>query len=478
MPVAQPRRSGGNAAFIRASASGMTKAAPATVNSPSPAAKTRRRPYRSPRAAPVISSTAKQRTYALTVHSRSSNEAPRSRWIVLKAVATTSMSSTTMNEARALSPRTQRCVAVLFVMPVVTPQRRETGRRPVSGSAGVGTGEEDAMVTDQLVSRAMAGDDEAFRALVEPHRRELHVHCYRILGSVQDAEDVLQETLVAAWRGLSGYEGRASVRAWLYRIATNRCLNALRDGQRRPKPVPTFAAGVLAPEPTRTVDPIWLQPFPDALLEGLPDAAPGPEARYERREAISLAFVTAMQSLPPRQRAVLVLRDVLGFRAAEVADMLNLTEDAVTSALKRARAGLPDTDRDRTPLPGSAQERALAGRFADAVERGDVEAMVALLTEDAWLTMPPAPMQYQGVAAIAVFMRDVGFRQGTRRYRLLPTAANGQPAYGCYISDYEDPVWHAHGMLVVTLVGDRVSAMTRFIDNSVLPYFALPRTMH
>src|SRR6266540_1625946 len=462
MPVAQPRRSGGNAAFIRASASGMTKAAPApwnvraamststdgasahaaeaTVNSPSPAAKTRRRPYRSPRAAPVISSTAKQRTYALTVHSRSSNEAPRSRWIVLKAVATTSMSSTTMNEARALSPRTQRCVAVLFVMPVVTPQRRETGRRPVSGSAGVGTGEEDAMVTDQLVSRAMAGDDEAFRALVEPHRRELHVHCYR--------------------------------------IATNRCLNALRDGQRRPKPVPTFAAGVLAPEPTRTVDPIWLQPFPDALLEGLPDAAPGPEARYERREAISLAFVTAMQSLPPRQRAVLVLRDVLGFRAAEVADMLNLTEDAVTSALKRARAGLPDTDRDRTPLPGSAQERALAGRFADAVERGDVEAMVALLTEDAWLTMPPAPMQYQGVAAIAVFMRDVGFRQGTRRYRLLPTAANGQPAYGCYISDYEDPVWHAHGMLVVTLVGDRVSAMTRFIDNSVLPYFALPRTMH
>src|SRR6266540_2370764 len=415
-------------------------AAEATVNSPSPAAKTRRRPDRSPRAAPVISSTAKQRTYALTVHSRSSNEAPRSRWIVLKAVATTSMSSTTMNEARALSPRTQRCVAVLFVMPVVTPQRRETGRRPVSGSAGVGTGEEDAMVTDQLVSRAMAGDDEAFRALVEPHRRELHVHCYRILGSVQDAEDVLQETLVAAWRGLSGYEGRASVRAWLYRIATNRCLNA--------------------------------------LLDGLPDAAPGPEARYERREAISLAFVTAMQSLPPRQRAVLVLRDVLGFRAAEVADMLNLTEDAVTSALKRARAGLPDTDRDRTPLPGSAQERALAGRFADAVERGDVEAMVALLTEDAWLTMPPAPMQYQGVAAIAVFMRDVGFRQGTRRYRLLPTAANGQPAYGCYISDYEDPVWHAHGMLVVTLVGDRVSAMTRFIDNSVLPYFALPRTMH
>jgi RNA polymerase sigma-70 factor (TIGR02960 family) len=334
------------------------------------------------------------------------------------------------------------------------------------------------MVTDQLVSRARAGDDEAFRALVEPHRRELHVHCYRILGSVQDAEDVLQETLMAAWRGMSGYEGRAPVRAWLYRIATNRCLNALRDGERRARPLPTLNAGVVAPEPTRRVDPIWLQPYPDALLDSVPDTAPGPEARYERREAISLAFITAMQSLPPRQRAVLVLRDVLGFRAAEVAGMLNVTEDAVTSALKRARAGLPETDRDRTPLPGSARDRALAGRFAEAIERGDVDGMVALLTDDAWLTMPPVPMQYQGPAVIADFMRGVGFRNGTRRYRLVPTTANAQPAYGCYISDHDDPVWHAHGLLVLTLDGDRVSALTRFIDNSILPYFALPRTMH
>ncbi|HEY3261664.1 MAG TPA: sigma-70 family RNA polymerase sigma factor [Pseudonocardiaceae bacterium] len=336
----------------------------------------------------------------------------------------------------------------------------------------------DVMVTDQLLSRARAGDDAAFRALVEPYRRELHLHCYRILGSVQDAEDLLQETLLAAWRGLSEYQGRAPVRAWLYRIATNRCLNALRDGQRRPKPMPPFGAGVRAPEPTRTVDPIWLQPYPDALLDGLPDPAPGPEARYERREAISLAFVTAMQSLPPRQRAVLALRDVLGFRAAEVADMLDATEDAVTSALKRARAGLPDADRDQAPLPGSARERAVASRFADAIERGDVDTMISLLTDDAWLTMPPVPMQYQGRLAIADFMRTVGFRNGTRRYRLVPTTANGQPAYGCYISDNDDPVWHAHGLLVLTLAGDRVSAMTRFIDNSTLPFFALPRTMH
>jgi RNA polymerase sigma-70 factor (ECF subfamily) len=297
-----------------------------------------------------------------------------------------------------------------------------------------------------------------------------------MLGSVQDAEDVLQETLVAAWRGLEGYEGRASVRTWLYRIATNRCLNALRDGERRPRQAGAVMAA--APEPTRTVDPVWLQPFPDAMLDGMPDEAPGPEARYERREAISLAFVTAMQSLPPRQRAVLVLRDVLGYRAAEVGELLDLTEDAVTSALKRARAGLPELQRDRAPLPGSAQERAVAGRFADAVERGDVDGMIALLTDDAWLTMPPAPMEYQGHEVIATFLRVVGFRDGTRRYRLVATAANGQPAYGCYISDHDDPVWRVHGLMLLTLDRDQVSAVTRFIDNSVMPYFGMPRSLH
>jgi RNA polymerase sigma-70 factor (TIGR02960 family) len=331
---------------------------------------------------------------------------------------------------------------------------------------------EDAMVTDDLLVRARTGDGEAFRALVEPHRRELHVHCYRILGSVQDAQDVVQETLMAAWRGLDGFEGRASVRAWLYRIATNRCLNALRDGARRPKTDAVF--GVTPPAPTRTVDPIWLQPYPDVLLEGVPDTAPGPQARVESREAISLAFVTAMQALPPRQRAVLVLRDVLGFRAAEVADMLDATEESVTSALKRARAAMPAPAPAR---PGGAQERALAARFADAMERGDVPAMVALLTDDAWLTMPPAPLEYQGHDLIAEFMRVVAFRSGKRRYRLIPTSANGQPAYGCYVFDGGEPVGHAHGLLVLTLDGDRVSAMTRFIDNSTLPYFGLPRTL-
>jgi RNA polymerase sigma-70 factor (ECF subfamily) len=328
------------------------------------------------------------------------------------------------------------------------------------------------MVTEELLVRARAGDGDAFRTLVEPHRRELQVHCYRMLGSVQDAEDLVQDTLMAAWRGFDGYEGRASVRSWLYRIATNRCLNALRDGARRPGAEAVF--GVPPPPPTRTVEPIWLQPYPDALLDGVPDTAPGPDARVERREAISLAFVTAVQALPPRQRAVLVLRDVLGFRAAEVAEMLDTTEESVTSALKRARAAVP---RARPAGLGGPEERAVAARFVDAMERADVPAMIGLLTDDAWLTMPPAPLEYQGPALIAEFMRVVAFRRGTRRYRFVPIAANGQPAYGCYVYDHGEPVGHVHGLLLLTLDGDRVNAMTRFVDNSTLPYFGLPRTL-
>jgi RNA polymerase sigma-70 factor (TIGR02960 family) len=327
------------------------------------------------------------------------------------------------------------------------------------------------MVTEELLAGARAGDGEAFRALVEPHRRELQVHCYRLLGSVQDAEDTVQETLMAAWRGFDGYEGRASVRSWLYRIATNRCLNALRDNARRPRAEAVFA--VKPPPPTRMVEPSWLQPYPDSLFDGVPDTAPGPEARVERREAISLAFVTAMQSLPPRQRAVLVLRDVLGFRAAEVAEMLDATEESVTSALKRARAAMP---RRRPARVGGAAERALAAEFADAMERGDVQAMVALLTDDARLTMPPAPLEYQGSQVIAQFMWVVAFRGGSRRYRLIPTYANGQPAFGCYGYDDGEAVGHARGVLVLMVDGDRISAMTRF-DNSTLAFFGLPMTL-
>lgn len=324
------------------------------------------------------------------------------------------------------------------------------------------------------LDRARAGDENAFRKLTDPYRRELHLHIYRILGSVEDAEDLLQETLLAAWRGIDRFEGRASLRAWLYRIATNRSLNALRDSARRLPDVP----GPELPEPTRRSEPLWLQPYPDALLDGIPDDAPGPEARYETREAISLAFVTALQQLPPRQRAVLVLRDVLGFRAAEVAGMLESSEDSVNSALKRARKAVEtgSASRERALLPNTPHERELVGRFADVWERGDVDGVVALLTDDAWASMPPFPQEYQGHAAIAAFLENrFGWRPGDMW--LVPTRANGQPAFGCYVQDAQAPIARAHGMLVLTLEGDRISAITRFIDNAVLPRFGLPRTI-
>src|SRR5918999_3955758 len=187
-------------------------------------------------------------------------------------------------------------------------------------------------------TRARAGDEQAFRALTEPYRRELEVHCYRILGSVQDAEDLVQETLLAAWRGLDGFAGRSSIRTWLYRIATNRCLNALRDATRRSGGAPELPPE--PPEPTRVAEPLWLQPYPDVLLDAIPDAAPGPEQRYEAREAGGLAFVASPPRLPPSQRAILVLRDVLGYRATEVAEMLDTTTASVNSGLQRARAAL------------------------------------------------------------------------------------------------------------------------------------------
>ena len=337
------------------------------------------------------------------------------------------------------------------------------------------------MVTKTTLARARAGDGEAFRELTDPYRRELQLHCYRILGSVQDAEDMLQETLLAAWRGLDRFEERASVRAWLYRIATNRCLNALRDTGRRPKqlahpPRPAFDA----PEPTRRAEPTWLEPYPDALLEDLPDTSPGPEARYETREALALAFAAGLQHLPPRQRAVLVLRDVLGFRAAEVAGMLDSSEVSVNSALQRARAAidarLPAADRELAPLPRSPRERELVGRFVDAFESADVERVVALLTDDAWLTMPPEPLEYQGRAAIARFYLTRSW-WGIQETRLVPTRANGQPAFGYYLRDPLTPILHAHGLVVLTLEGDQISAITRFGDNSLFPQFGLPRTL-
>jgi RNA polymerase sigma-70 factor (TIGR02960 family) len=335
------------------------------------------------------------------------------------------------------------------------------------------------MTTSTLtLTRARAGDEQAFRELTEPHRRELQVHCYRILGSVQDAEDALQETLLAAWRGLDRFEERSSLRTWLYTIATNRCLNVLRDGARRPQERRPLSFE--PPRPSRYGEVPWLEPYPDALLEDLPDTAPGPDARYEAREAVALAFVTALQRMAPRQRAALVLRDVLGYRASEVARMLDTTEVSVNSALQRARATLDASAppvRERAPLPRSAAERELVGRFADAFETGSVEQVVALLTDGAWVTMPPEPFEYQGLAAIGEFLTHAFGARAERTDRLLATRANGQPAFGHYIGDLQAPVARGVGVIVLTLEGDRISHLTRFGGSGLLSRFGLPRTL-
>jgi RNA polymerase sigma-70 factor (ECF subfamily) len=307
----------------------------------------------------------------------------------------------------------------------------------------------------------------------------LLVHCYRLLGSVHDAEDALQETLLAAWRGLGGFEERASIRTWLYRVATRCCLLMLRTARRRPKadwPPP----GTHPPEPTGRDEVVWLEPCPDDFLTGLADPAPGPEAACEARETISLAFVAALQLLSPRQRAALVLRDVLDFRASEVARMLETTQESVTSALKRARAVVqrqipaPAEREQRKPLE-SAAERELLARFTRAYEAGDVNDLVALFTDDVLLTMPPVPLQYQGRELAGSFLAAVAFRSG-RSWRVLATRANGQPAFAIYLLDPESAVARARGLLVLELSGDRVSAITHF-RSDVLPRFGLPATL-
>jgi len=315
----------------------------------------------------------------------------------------------------------------------------------------------------ELIARARAGDDEAFRALTEPHRRELQVHCYRMLASSHDAEDAVQDTLLSAWQGLSDYEGRASIRTWLYRIATNRCLDTLRAARRRP-PKAWDIAGVEPPEPTRLGGVVWLEPAPHTLVEGALGVPLGPEARYDQTESISLAFVTALQLLPPRQLAVLVLRDVLGFPASDVAAMLDTTVESVTSALKRARAGLQHRRPTAhvAPAPDSPAEQALVAEFVRAYEAADLAAIVNLLTDDVFMSMPPMPLEYEGRDATARFLGAI-LRPG-RRFDLVATRANAQPAFGIYLRS-DDGAGRSAGLIVLTLAGDRICALTRFEED-------------
>lgn len=325
-------------------------------------------------------------------------------------------------------------------------------------------------MTEATLARAQAGDGAAFRELIDPHRRELQAHCYRILGSVQDAEDVLQEALLAAWRSIGRFDGR-SLRAWLYQIATNRCLNYLRGESRRPRKADLPVRGANWTGQGRSDDPWWLEPFPD----GLDELTPGPEARYDARESIALSFVAGLQHLPPQQRAVLVLRDVLGFPATETAGILGTTQAAVNSALIRARAALPpDQHPHEVPMPKSPAEAAVVDRFVDAFQRFDLEELVTLLTGDARLTMPPEPTEHRGPWPIARFLMQTHRDQ---ELKFLPTRANGQPAVVLYLPDPHAPIWRACGLIVLALRGDQVQALTRFGDLSLIARFGYPRTL-
>ncbi|MEV6050355.1 RNA polymerase subunit sigma-70 [Streptomyces sp. NPDC052107] len=332
------------------------------------------------------------------------------------------------------------------------------------------------MAVTDLLQAARSGDEAAFADLVAPYRRELHVHCYRMLGSFDDAEDAVQETLLAAWRGLASFKGRASVRTWLYKVATNTCLNLIRTASRRPQMADPLPAS--APEPTGSAEVTWLQPYPDLLLDELSDRAAAPEARIEQTEAVSLAFVAALQLLSPRARAVVVLRDVLGFSAAEVAETLESTPEAVAMALSRARAALREHAPRRASTDstvGTASEARLVRLLTQALTAHDVDAVVRLLAEDVRIAMPPLPAVWQGRDRAAVFLAEVAFRL-VPRARFVPTRANGQPALAVYMHDAVDGLWRAGGLLVITLDGDQITGLTRFEAATMHP-FGLPRIL-
>src|SRR6266700_6103621 len=327
---------------------------------------------------------------------------------------------------------------------------------------------------------AQAGDEQAFQALIEPFRRELLVHCYRMLGSLDDAEDLVQETFLRAWRGFDRFEGRASLRSWLYRIATNACLNAL-AGRRSAGRVLPDSQGPPAdrmPEGEPATEIAWLEPYPDSALEGIADTAPGPDARYEMQEAVQLAFVAAIQHLPPRQRAVLLLHDVLRWSAAETAGLLDASVASVNSALQRARATLekrfPTGRPSAQPAPDDRQ-RALLDRYVRAWEGADLDGFVALLREDAVLSMPPWGQWYAGREAIRAFAAWAWDRHGPEpaRFRLVPTAANRQPAFGLYVRGAEGVELRAHTIQVLTLQDDAIGALVYFRDVRLFDAFGL-----
>lgn len=325
-----------------------------------------------------------------------------------------------------------------------------------------------------LVAAARAGDEDAFRRLTDPYARQLHVHCYRMLGSLQDAEDAHQETLLRAWRHIASFQARSSFRAWLYRIATNACLSAA--GRRQPG-AETVTHDVSTPEG----DAITLSPYPNALLDELPSAAE-PGARYDLEESVQLAFLAAVQLLSPRQRAVLLLRDVLGFAATEVADLIGASPTSVHSTLRRARATLAKRqeagllDPDRSSAPDDLQ-RSLVRRYMDAWHSVDIDGLVALMREDAVMTMPPEPILFRGREAIGEFFASVPAGGALNEVRLVPTRANCQPAVAAYVLDRDAGVHRPYGLMVLTLDGASIAEITGFVDPELFQLFGLPREL-
>ncbi|HEX8053542.1 MAG TPA: sigma-70 family RNA polymerase sigma factor [Thermoleophilaceae bacterium] len=323
----------------------------------------------------------------------------------------------------------------------------------------------------RLLEQASAGDQDAFGRLVEPYRGELHAHCYRMLGSTHDAEDALQEALLRAWRALARFEGRSALRSWLYTIATNTCLNAIAKRPKRVLPVdyaPASDPHTAPGEPI--VETVWIEPYPDEML-GLEDGLAGPDARYEQRESIELAFVAALQHLPPNQRAVLILREVLGFSAKEVAEALETSVASVNSALQRARAAVdervPDQSQQQTLRNlGDDELRELVARYVDAWERDDVETFAGMLAEDATFAMPPLASWYQGREGIAAWAARWSMN-GLWRWRTVVTRANGQPAIGFYAWDESAQAHVPFALNVLTLRGREVSNVTAFVARTI-----------
>ncbi len=352
------------------------------------------------------------------------------------------------------------------------------GVRAKGGRVGAGDG-------DAVVAAARAGDESAFAALVERHRGELRVHCYRMLGSFDEAEDLTQETFLRAWKHLGGFEGRSSFRAWLYRIATNVCLDAL-DGRTR-RVLPRHLSGPSDPSASLSppADIAWLQPFPDRLWEPVAPSETEPDSVAVTRETIELAFLAALQRLPARQRAVLILRDVLGWPAKQTAALLEGSVASVNSALQRARATMKEHLPQRRldwapPAEPTGRERAVLRRYMDAMERADLAAVADLLAEDVRAEMPPWPMWFRGRDAVVAALAeswDAGSPDYVGRFRMVPVRANRQPAAAAYVRRLGEPVYRAFGIGVLRIEDDLIAEMTAFHDLGLFPAFALPTTL-